>query len=1361
MSISLNPKCWNRVLILIAFFSNFFFFNGYAQDTAFPGAQGWASTITGGRGGQIIRVTNLNASGAGSLKSAIDTPGPRIIVFEVGGVINISSLPYSKIQIKYGDVTIAGQTAPPPGISIVGGFIQSYGNNIVIQHLRIRPGAVGRPSGWEPDCFSPSSSNIILDHCSFSWSVDENVGIWPWVSPFEGSTPDQWRANSPHNITISNCIISEALMYATHTKNPHSMGLIVGDNSTDVAIVGNLLHSNNRRNPLFKAGSRGVVVNNYIYNPGDWAINYVEGTEWSGRNPEWGYMTVIGNVLQYGPNTPSTVDLVTATPAQPDALVKIYMKDNIAKNRTGGSVRLYSGDSKHLVSSIPTWHNSIQPTPASNLKNQMVQNVGARPWDRDPIDARIINEMLSDGSKGSIINYETEVGGLPKYTTTYASFNPADWDLRYMIRKTTSNSPPTLASIGNKTVTEGNVLDVQLSASDPNGDAIRFSVSPNLSFITLKDNQNGTALLKISPVSEDAGTYNITVSASDPNNTKDSEVITLTVNQAVVPNTPPVLTTIGAKTVTEGKILEVPISASDANGDAIRFTVSPDLSFITLTDNQNGTGILKIAPTSDDAGTYNITVTASDTNNDKDSETFTLTINQAVVPNSPPVLISIGNKTATEDKILNVPLSASDADGDAIYLSYSPILSFVTLTDNQDGTGVLKIAPTSGNAGTFTITVTASDPNNGQDSKTFTLTVNKAVVTNTAPVLTSIGNQTVVEGSTLNLELKATDTDGGALTYSVSPNFGFITLNDQQDGNAVLKLSPQSGDAGEYNLTIVVTDDNNAKDSETIHITVNEAQAVNTAPVLNSVGDKTVKVGQKLNITFSSSDSDGDALGYTLSRNLRFAIFTDKRDGTAILELSPDQGDVGRYTLTITVTDENGGSDSESISIYVEAENTAPVFSTIGNIDITENEKLNIPFSSNDVDGDVLRYTISPNISFISMSYDPGGSGILSLNPKPGDSGTYNITITVFDTHDASDSEVIKITVNERMNGNSNPQLKGVGNINVKNGNKFDKLLSSTDPDGDAITYSLSRNLRFATFTDYKDGTALLSLSPTKNDIGRYTLTITVKDANNGTDSESISIYVEDGDFENLANSPVTVTGVNSGGTTFTLGGTDLLQDQYYDDGFVYDVSDPIEGTNNDYLYQTERFGALKYNIPVPGYGNYTVRLHFAEIYYLSGAVGARVFNVNVEDGQGTLNNYDINADVGPLKATIRTFNEISVYDGKLTIELSSVIGNPKISAIEILKEGDFDIIAGIEPDDSERSLSIYPNPTNGICTIELPLDKYSVEELPYVLYDLAGRVVDQSTVNGSQITVDLNGNKKGIYIIKVGNFPPKKIFLQ
>ena len=185
-----------------------------------PGVTGFGVDATGGKGGKVIVVDNLNKEGKGSLAEAINSEGPRIIVFEAAGVIDLEG---KSLRINKPFVTIAGQTAPSPGITIIKGGLEITTHEVIIQHIKVRPGEAGKAkkSGWEADGIATGGGayNVIIDHCSCTWATDENLSA---SGPrFEGKNVEEWRKNTSHKITISNCIVSQGLSMSTHSKGEH------------------------------------------------------------------------------------------------------------------------------------------------------------------------------------------------------------------------------------------------------------------------------------------------------------------------------------------------------------------------------------------------------------------------------------------------------------------------------------------------------------------------------------------------------------------------------------------------------------------------------------------------------------------------------------------------------------------------------------------------------------------------------------------------------------------------------------------------------------------------------------------------------------------------------------------------------------------------------------------------------------------------------------------------------------------------------------------------------------------------------------------------------------------------------------
>jgi len=354
----------------------------------FPGAEGFGTDTPAGRGGAVIRVTNLDDDGPGSLRAALAMSGPRTIVFEVAGVIDATEA----MVIQNPLVTVAGQTAPSPGVTIIGAGLAIVTHDVLIQHLRIRVGdrAVGPDPGGR-DGISVTGTpdgethvgNVVIDHCSISWAIDEGCSTWnPGV----------------HDVTFRQCIIGENLSESLHPKGEHSKGMLIGDHCRRISVIGNLFAHNMQRNPLVKGDVSVLIVNNLVYNSGQLAI-HTSDPEGSGLS----HATIIGNTLIRGPDTIRIVPMIwRSVDTKPGS--HIYRRDNrIAKD---------ADSTKTLFAFDPTVNiEPITLRASGDVAEWVLSTAGARPADRDETDLRMVSNVRN--GDGGIIDSQDEVGGFP------------------------------------------------------------------------------------------------------------------------------------------------------------------------------------------------------------------------------------------------------------------------------------------------------------------------------------------------------------------------------------------------------------------------------------------------------------------------------------------------------------------------------------------------------------------------------------------------------------------------------------------------------------------------------------------------------------------------------------------------------------------------------------------------------------------------------------------------------------------------------------------------------------------------------------------------------------------------------------
>lgn len=420
-----------------------------AQQLAFPGAEGGGRFATGGRGGSVYEVTNLNDTGAGSLRDAISQPN-RTIVFRVSGVIHLNS----KLNITQNNLTIAGQTAPGDGICITGYTVSVRANHIILRHLRFRLSDV---NDVEDDALNSTSTDfhdIIIDHCSLSWSVDETGSFY-----------------GIKNFTLQWCILSESLYHSVHEKGNHGYGGIWGGNQA--TFHHNLLAHHTSRNPRF-CGSRYTgkpdeeVVdfrNNVIYNWGNGNSAY---------GGEGGHYNMVNNYYKAGPATPGNTGTSGSSNKRnrilqytsyyygsdaavyPDTLFggEFYIDGNYvegyadvtADNWTKGVQKDSYIHAQQLLEASrrnePFATPAVATQTAQEAFESVLENAGATLPRRDMIDRRILEETRTGtatfegaaygaiNSAGithpaGIIDTQADVGGLPAY---YSAPSPTDSD---------------------------------------------------------------------------------------------------------------------------------------------------------------------------------------------------------------------------------------------------------------------------------------------------------------------------------------------------------------------------------------------------------------------------------------------------------------------------------------------------------------------------------------------------------------------------------------------------------------------------------------------------------------------------------------------------------------------------------------------------------------------------------------------------------------------------------------------------------------------------------------------------------------------------------------------------------------------
>lgn len=408
------------------------------RPVAFPGAEGFGKYTTGGRGGKVMIVSSLADKGPGSFREAAETKGKRIITFAVSGTIHLET----KLSIK-GDVTIAGQTAPGDGICLADNSVSLGGDNIIVRYLRFRMGDKYQKGGMVDgnggdDAFGGTKrKNIIIDHCSMSWSTDEVFSVYAG-----DSTTLQWN------------IISEPLNYSYHFETGdkdyehHGYGAIWG--GLHLTAHHNLFAHCNNRCPRFN-GIRHTPTefvdyrNNVIYN---WGSNNIYAGE-------GGTYNIVNNYFKYGPNTNKNVRYRICNPGRNETIGfgKWFVEGNYVDESKAVSKDNYLGvdmgnggtdeDRKVCVQTQAFPAEQLPAETAEKAYTAVLQQAGAS-YKRDTLDERIIRDVTN--RTGSFIDVQgnfphgTEyektltawpaLKNLPAVKDTDADGMPDEWETR-------------------------------------------------------------------------------------------------------------------------------------------------------------------------------------------------------------------------------------------------------------------------------------------------------------------------------------------------------------------------------------------------------------------------------------------------------------------------------------------------------------------------------------------------------------------------------------------------------------------------------------------------------------------------------------------------------------------------------------------------------------------------------------------------------------------------------------------------------------------------------------------------------------------------------------------------------------------
>ncbi len=419
---------------------------------AFPGAEGAGANSKGGRGGDVYRVTNLNDSGPGSLREGIRTAtGPRTIVFDVSGTISLNS----RLNVNKSFLTIAGQTAPGDGVTVAGHSTVVSGSNVVIRYLRFRMGDLNCPAVQDDALWVDRATDVILDHVSASWSVDETLSV-----------------TESNRVSVQWSFITESMKNSCHVKGAHGYGSLIRYGTGLVTYHHNLYAHHDSRNPRVGDGVGLDFVNNVIYNWGGESSYSGPAEEGTTR------VNYVGNYLVAGPQT--TNSKLRAFNGG-SAGTQIYQSNNFldgdrdgARDGADNGWAMFAG--QYTKREPARFEFPQVTTQGAQGAYDLVLNTAGHSLRRDPVDERIVGEVKAGA--GRHINSQSEVGGYPVLNPAPPLSDgdgdgiPDEWEGRHGLNPTDASDGAAAPTAGGYTNLERYLNDlVPTPGFDPSADA--------------------------------------------------------------------------------------------------------------------------------------------------------------------------------------------------------------------------------------------------------------------------------------------------------------------------------------------------------------------------------------------------------------------------------------------------------------------------------------------------------------------------------------------------------------------------------------------------------------------------------------------------------------------------------------------------------------------------------------------------------------------------------------------------------------------------------------------------------------------------------------------------------------------------
>ncbi len=1079
------PNYLTKIILGITFFC-LTSLSLFAQLPAFPGAEGYGKYTVGGRGGQVIEVTNLNDSGPGSFRAACEASGPRVVIFKVGGRIDITG---TTIKITDPNITIAGQTAPGGGImltreTIDRPILEIDTDEVIIRYIRFRRSTSYRSGNNADNVWVNSGNNIIFDHCSFAWSSDGNLDI----ANYDGQ-PGRPPQVELSNITIQYCIFTNS--YGGNNKT-----FLVSRGPTNISWFRNAWLSTATRNPSVSTPvNEAPTWDCYYEHINNFHYDYTNGPSYNNNDPSVDagiyYVNVIKNwAKENGIPSPTIANTGISSRRWLRAAtvgngMEIYVEDNITPYRpddsydqweigqNGGgqannNVLIPDNLRSYTLNNTPIMTDNVPLWDATDIWNNLRTHVGASLPQRDAEDARAVNDVDTGGSTEDRVNNVFPIisNGTP-YLDTDTDGMPDSWetsefgdltsdgiidtdgdgytDLEEFLNQTANGQIPDVPAEGVEITPSTATLNVPETitlstnftpSGTTNQSGVWISSDPSIATVT-----NGL----VTSVSE--GNATITFTSNDGGFTDTADI---TVTNIVIPLTS---VTIDPNVITlevgENSQLTTTFVPADTT-DTLGTWTSSDESIATVDDNGNITGIsvgqVDITYTSSvDAVTDSATVTVIDTfygtyefyNANTDIMLMNITGDTDINLEGEGNEVNFRSIPEGGDQNAEVESVRVDWTGptSGTWIESGPI--YAGLPNGHVG---FDFEPYVVEEGTYNFTITYYSQDNGSGNVVATDTFALTFFFSSVPVANAGPDQDICEGET------------ATLTASGGPNF----LWSNGETTASIDVNPDITTT----YTVTVSDNEGNTDDDSVTVTVS------AIPTANAGEDQTICDGDTITLTASGGNSYLWSTGET----------------TASIDVSPTADTV--YDVEVI---SNNCSSTDTVTVFV---SEAPNLTVSDDVVMVEGESTTLNVSGSD------NYTWST------------GETTASITVSPTVTTTY--TVTSNGNNGCSSTEDILVTVIPEVVADAGED--------------------ATICSGESIVLNASGGV------SYTWDTGDTGANPTVSPLVTTTYTVTVEDAFGNSDSDSVTITVNETPNVTVSNDITIVEGesvtLNADGAT-------------------------------------------------------------------------------------------------------------------------------------------------------------------------------------------------------------------------------------